>query len=1368
MYEEELRDSIGQLERDLRTADKNRTGFLLQNDFEMVLRRNGGSSEQTEALTEQFRIGGSDCINYVELLKNMRSLAGNNMPSPTQESSSSNTVDTRSVSPISDENDIVNGAVNFPSREKRVLPITASTTSLRKNNSSNDNSPYNMMGMTKSGKRRDDDSFYTSRASTSSRMANIPATEESTMRSPFALSNRRESAIEKSKKQQQQQHEEEKNRAAHPHTVRDMKTSSFVEYAVERASSPVYRASSVEKMVQQAKLRAHSESSTPQQSETNKNQMMRGDSSEQRQRELFLFPNRERNNVSSAKQIQTRETPTPTPTTTTTTTTRKVVSTVKPTEDVGNSFSRSIHTNDRITQHNISRVSHGTSSTVGVSGRGDLISLREVFRVIDQNQDGMVTLREIWNALHRRGIEVHMPELEALADSLDLDESDMSDIMLGNGDDNSIDRVLSSVDFCMLVSRMRSSLIERIRRSSLWLAGAPEPSPPPVPPISVLTHKGLETTDKNQPHESAKWNASQSGTSLLAACEFTPSPRKSSSPHASYNSKVDVLSQDNVNSFSPPPSVHTSVTVTHLAESGITETPQGRSTIGTADHQPPSGSTVFVSPSPEMETARQPQAAPSMRSVTMPPSYRFTDVEKETEVISTKVGEQNSLTASRSESPHPYEVPIARGLQKDTEFSVPPPYLPPTENRNGTRSFRTLGGSIGSSSEKTNDHMSGKPSVSEDYAAIHRELLARRKQRLEEENFLRRLEMEFQERYSDLLNDTNTNTDPTHVQRFDVPDEMEIHQSDKSAQRVKTQREIVNYDTIRKDTHEVASRSVSSSRDNSPLNSNPGTVGRLFQHTASSLAHEREKKIKYIPPKRTTSLGRSSSSSMIQKSNEKGSRDDVESIDSLQRRRRSFSTSEESVSVVRQRYTSQMVKPQQKRQSLTTSVAGKPSMQRSGSNKNVSRGSIRNVQPISPSKGDVSTLSHHHYRTNSMESKSALIGKSELNESEPAVVRVSLIPDTSPLSPPTPTRVSAASVDNGRIGRSSSAGSRSPSNNADLSTQRQRMPLPGIPPLPPNRSRTVEQSGGEIDKVRHPQISKSISEKLYGKCSYLLSLCSNYDRAQDGFLTPKDLGRALYAVAPDLTESEISELLSMGLSQGKNGNRCHYVSLVGDLVVQESYVQLHERIPESNESNNKDNRNSMEDMVNGTNVIPSDHPRHIATPSSISHASSVNVSPRRKERGSVEDSFLEDRVKKGRLKMNRLVREELLKGCGGDYHLLRNAFFAHDDIRTGYLEEKVLRECLVRLFRTEQRLMPPWLLDRCVRLCRTPFEREMIAASTNASTASTNTTKGISVAAAPPPDSTEEEAARRRVHGIPEVLWTVLCDYRYLLEELRL
>ncbi|KAH9599604.1 hypothetical protein LSM04_008401 [Trypanosoma melophagium] len=1361
MYQEELRDSIGQLEQDLRTADKNRTGFLPQNVFEMVLLRNGGSSEQAEALTEQFRIGGSDHIHYVELLESMRSLAGNTMTSPTQENSSgngnsnSNTGDTRSVSPFSDENDAVNREVEYPSREQWCSPVigtTTTTNSIQKGGLSNNNSQYNIMELNKGNKRRDDN-FYTSLTSAPSHIASVSVPEESPIRRPFVLPHRRESAVEKSKNKQQEQQHEEKSRS-YPHAAKDVKTSDFVKNAVDRVSSPVYRASSVEKMVQQAKLRALSESSTPKGSETSKKHLPLGNSSEKREQELFPLPNSERNNDRSVKRIQNIETPT--------SATKNVVSNVKATEDVVNSFSRGIRINDRMTQHNIFRVSHGTS-TVGVFGRGELISLREVFRVIDQNRDGVITLREIWNALHRRGIEVHMPELEALADSLDLDESDMTDTIFDSGEDNSIDRVLSSVDFCMLVSRMRSSLIERIRRSSLWITGAPEPSPPPVPPVSAFIHKGAEITNKKRPHENAKGNNCQSGTLLSAACELTPSPRRqSSSPHTLYKSKMDVFSQDNMNSFSPPPSVHNSVTVTHLAESGITGTPQGRSTIVTADQQPLSGSTVFVSPSPEMKTSQQQQASP-IRSLAMPPSSsRFSDLKKETNVILAKNVEQSSVVASRSESPHPYDVPIARGLQKETEFSVPPPYLHPVENRSGTQSMRILAGTFRPFSEKVNDGISGKTTISQDYAALHRELLARQKQRIEEEDFLRRLEMEFQERYSNLLNDTTP--EPKHIQRFDVVDKMQTQHSDTSAQRVQAQRAIINHDTVKGDANEVASRSASSTRGSSPLHSNPRTVGRLFQHTASSLAHEREKKIRYIPPKRTTSLGRSSGSTN-RKSNEKVSRGDVESIDSLQRRQRSFSTTEDSVSVSRQRCTPQREQPRQKESSPTTSVASTSSMYRSGSSKNVLRGSIRSVQPFSHSKGDVSTLSHH-YRTNSMECKSALFGTRETNKSEPTVVRVSLVPDA---SPPTPT----PPVNTKRIMRLSSAGTKSTSHDADLSAQRQRVPLPGMPPLPPNRSRMVEENDGEVDRVRHPQLSKSISEKLYGKCSRLLSLCSNYDRTQDGFLTPKDLGRALYAVAPDLTESEISDLVSMGLSQGKNGNQCHYVSLVGDLVVQESYVQLHEGSPESNGSNDddNDNRNRMEDMVDGSIVISSEHPQRMVTPSSISGVSSVNPSPQQTEkggeRGGSEESLLEDRVKKGRLKMNRLVREELLKGCGGDYHLLRNAFFAHDDILTGYLEEKVLRDCLVRLFRTNQRLMPPWLLDRCVRLCRTPFEREMIAAAAHSKKGTTTLTT-TTIAVAPPPDSIAEEAARRRVHGIPEVLWTVLCDYRYLLEELRL
>ncbi|KAG5502829.1 hypothetical protein JKF63_04597 [Porcisia hertigi] len=156
-----------------------------------------------------------------------------------------------------------------------------------------------------------------------------------------------------------------------------------------------------------------------------------------------------------------------------------------------------------------------------------LLSLRDIFRrylAPLSSRDGTVLLSEFWGALATRGVEVHPLELDAVAESLELraapvdvehhdnsphhhslntnsngssrtsastvarmrsdlphtrslinaldpDRADASPATANRSTTvitGSADRVLNLVDFCVLVSRLRPVLIQRIRSASVW------------------------------------------------------------------------------------------------------------------------------------------------------------------------------------------------------------------------------------------------------------------------------------------------------------------------------------------------------------------------------------------------------------------------------------------------------------------------------------------------------------------------------------------------------------------------------------------------------------------------------------------------------------------------------------------------------------------------------------------------------------------------------------------------------------------------------------------------------------------------------------------------------------------------------------
>lgn len=117
----------------------------------------------------------------------------------------------------------------------------------------------------------------------------------------------------------------------------------------------------------------------------------------------------------------------------------------------------------------------GTGSTLYSSSTGDgaqpALSLCDVFRLINVSHRSFVWLQEVHEALVRRGIEIHALELEAVADSLDLvsvARSPAASTTDGADSTVRVDRQVTIVDFCVLVSRLRPEFIRRIRSASLW------------------------------------------------------------------------------------------------------------------------------------------------------------------------------------------------------------------------------------------------------------------------------------------------------------------------------------------------------------------------------------------------------------------------------------------------------------------------------------------------------------------------------------------------------------------------------------------------------------------------------------------------------------------------------------------------------------------------------------------------------------------------------------------------------------------------------------------------------------------------------------------------------------------------------------
>ena len=125
---------------------------------------------------------------------------------------------------------------------------------------------------------------------------------------------------------------------------------------------------------------------------------------------------------------------------------------------------------------------------------------------------------------------------------------------------------------------------------------------------------------------------------------------------------------------------------------------------------------------------------------------------------------------------------------------------------------------------------------------------------------------------------------------------------------------------------------------------------------------------------------------------------------------------------------------------------------------------------------------------------------------------------------------------------------------------------------------------------------------------------------------------------------------------------------------------------------------------------------------------------------------LEERVRRGREKMRRMIKQELLVASLNDPHRLLEFFFRVDPSQSGYADEKAFRRTVVDIFTHGDRQLSPWVMERCVKTSRLPFEPFHATSQVEMSPA--------------------EASARQSAFRCPPKLQSTLCDYRYLLADL--
>jgi Ca2+-binding EF-hand superfamily protein len=283
-----------------------------------------------------------------------------------------------------------------------------------------------------------------------------------------------------------------------------------------------------------------------------------------------------------------------------------------------------------------------------------------------------------------------------------------------------------------------------------------------------------------------------------------------------------------------------------------------------------------------------------------------------------------------------------------------------------------------------------------------------------------------------------------------------------------------------------------------------------------------------------------------------------------------------------------------------------------------------------------------------------------------------------------------------------------------------------------------------------PAVPRETVRKFGGNASHLLSLCTNMDKRQSGVLEVARLQIALRAVAPSLSSSEVAALCEMSLAS-ETSAACDYVKLAGDLIIAEAELRNCSSPQQCRQPSPQRAEMGVEALSSRPmNVAPlhaEKAPVFVSAASKAQRDDSTRSSSRSRSQMSADDAelSLEERVRRGREKMRLLIRQELLAAVQNDDHLLLEYFARVDPSQSGYADEKAFRRTLVDMFKAGQRLLSPWVMDRCVKTSRTPFE------PSHSSVAEM---------------SAAEVSARNTARRCPAKLQSTMCDYRFLLADL--
>jgi hypothetical protein len=240
----------------------------------------------------------------------------------------------------------------------------------------------------------------------------------------------------------------------------------------------------------------------------------------------------------------------------------------------------------------------------------------------------------------------------------------------------------------------------------------------------------------------------------------------------------------------------------------------------------------------------------------------------------------------------------------------------------------------------------------------------------------------------------------------------------------------------------------------------------------------------------------------------------------------------------------------------------------------------------------------------------------------------------------------------------------------------------GLKPAAPQQFRDPESpSSVSCDRTK-------LLELLGPQCNTLMSLCSDLDQLKRGIVRFE----SLYAVVSTLTQGShatkdaIKEVLlpyrRVGMMEWVD-----YAQFVGDIII--VATPLAKTTCASTTS----------PPVTGDSTVrlKALHQARANTPSLERPPCSLS---------------LEERVRVGQERIQRLLKHELLDCCSYDGQLLIDALL-RNSVSSWYVDEKQLRSNVLTLFQVAAKPLPSWVADRAIKIARIPFEMENITREPN-------------------------------------------------------